>query len=290
MSWKSRRARSADHKMHGEEIGVAWVLEAEAFPRSNDTLEQAVVRAGQRVIRWDDEWWSTERWPLLADTAVIFHGSLGNADKVPRTLPWQPGAYCAVDSFRCSAWYPRTADWLLHRDWQVLPADKLANDPVAALAPMGTPDAVFVRPDSPLKPFAGRVLQLTEISLAALDHGYYYDDPTLPVVVAPVRSVGREWRYVVVDRGVVAGSAYASDGRSALPDDPGGSPWAFAADVARQIDPPEDVYVMDVCEADGRLWLLELNPFSGADLYACRCHDIVAAVGAAALRTKRTHI
>ena len=26
---------------------------------------------------------------------------------------------------------------------------------------------------------------------------------------------------------------------------------------------------MDVCEADGRLWLLELNPFSGADLYAC---------------------
>jgi hypothetical protein len=55
--------------------------------------------------------------------------------------------------------------------------------------------------------------------------------------------------------------------------------------VARQLDPPEDVYVMDVCEADGRLWLLELNPFSGADLYACRCDDVVAAVAAAALRT-----
>ena len=73
-------------------------------------------------------------------------------------------------------------------------------------------------------------------------------------------------------------------GSPALPDDPGGSPWAFASDVAKQLDPPEDVYVMDVCEADGRLWLLELNPFSGADLYACRCDDVVAAVGAAALR------
>lgn len=90
--------------------------------------------------------------------------------------------------------------------------------------------------------------------------------------------------YVIVDRRVVAGSAYESDGRSALPDDPGGAPWAFASDVARQLEPPEDVYVMDVCEADGRLWLLELNPFSGADLYACRCDDVVAAVSAAALR------
>ena len=122
------------------------------------------------------------------------------------------------------------------------------------------------------------------IDFAALDHGFYFDDPALPVVVAPVRAVGREWRYVVVDRRIVAGSAYASDGRSALPDDPRGSPWAFASDVAQQIDPPEDVYVMDVCEADGRLWLLELNPFSGADLYACDCHDVVSAVGNAALR------
>jgi ATP-grasp domain, R2K clade family 3 len=268
------------------EGAVAWVLEAEAFPRTHAALERAIIEAGQRVIRWDDEWWSTERWPALAGATVIFHGSLGNADKVRRTLPWRPGAYCAVDSFRCSAWYPRTAAWLIHRDWQVLPADHLANDPVTTLSSMGEPDAVFVRPDSPLKPFAGRVLRVKEISLASLDHGFYYDDPALPVIVAPVRSVGREWRYVVVDRQVIAGSAYASDGRSALPDDPSGSPWAFASEVARQIDPPEAVYVMDVCEADGRLWLLELNPFSGADLYACRCDNIVAEVGAAALRDK----
>jgi ATP-grasp domain, R2K clade family 3 len=276
--------------MSAEQSRIAWVLEAEAFPRSHEPLEKAIVDAGQRVIRWDDEWWSTERWPLLAETAVIFHGSLGNAQKVRQTLPWKPGAYCAVDSFRCSAWYPGAADWLIHREWRVLPANALVNDPVVALEPLGRLGAVFVRPDSPLKPFAGRVLRLPEISLAALDHGFYYDDPALPVVVAPVRSVGREWRYVVVDRRVVAGSAYASGGRSALPDDPGGSPWAFASDLARQIEPPEDVYVMDVCEADGQLWLLELNPFSGADLYACRCQDIVAAVGGAALQATRTHV
>jgi hypothetical protein len=40
-------------------------------------------------------------------------------------------------------------------------------------------------------------------------HGFYFDDVRLPVVVAPVQPVEREWRYVVVDRSVVAVSALA---------------------------------------------------------------------------------
>jgi nucleotidyltransferase/DNA polymerase involved in DNA repair len=47
---------------------------------------------------------------------------------------------------------------------------------------------------------------------------------------------------------------------------------------AASLNPPEEVYVMDVCEADSKFWLLERNPFSGADLYACSPDDVVAAV------------
>ena len=39
---------------------------------------------------------------------------------------------------------------------------------------------------------------------------------------------------------------------------------------------------MDVCECEGALWLLELNPFSGADLYACDPAAIVEHVSTAA--------
>ena len=86
---------------------------------------------------------------------------------------------------------------------------------------------------------------------------------------------------MVVDGAVVAGSAYAADGRRALPDDPGGEAWAFAAQIAADLPAPERVYVLDVCEADGGLALLELNPFSGADLYACDPGAVVDAVAAA---------
>jgi hypothetical protein len=56
--------------------------------------------------------------------------------------------------------------------------------------------------------------------------------------------------------------------------------------VAGKLNQPEDVYVIDICEADGELRLLELNPFSGADLYACRGDDVVAAVSEAATRAR----
>ena len=54
-----------------------------------------------------------------------------------------------------------------------------------------------------------------------------------------------------------------------------GQAWLFAARVAERITAPDPVYVLDVCEADTGLRLLELNPFSGADLYACNGSAIV---------------
>jgi len=150
---------------------VAWILERDVFPSSHALLEEAVIGAGQRVVLWDDEWWSTRRWPPMTGAPVIFRGSLANAEMVRTTLPWRPGAYCDVNAFRCSAWYPRAAEWLVHRQWRVLPADALVADGATALEPLGNPSAVFVRPDSPLKPFAGRVLPIGGLSLASLDHG-----------------------------------------------------------------------------------------------------------------------
>jgi len=261
---------------------VSWVLEPDVFPTRYSAIVEAVGRAGHAVIRWKDDWWSTGKWPGLADHTVVFHGSLGTAARIRTELPWRPGAFCNTAAFECTAWYPHARDWLLHRQWQTVAANVLTDNPDVALQSLGLPDEVFVRPNSPLKPFAGRVLRRDRITLAALDYGFYYDDPTIAVVVTPVRNIGQEWRYVVVRRSVVAGSAYEADGRVALPDDPSGQPWAFASEVAAGLNPPEEVYVMDVCEADGRFWLLELNPFSGADLYACSADDVVVAVSDAA--------
>jgi hypothetical protein len=257
---------------------MLWVVEGSVFDGTYmERMRQATSALGHRLVPWDDGWWLAGVPEL--DNPVVFHGSLGNAHAIRSQLPgWQPGAFCATDAFHCSAWYPRAEKWLLHARYEILAASQLVAGPGQAFDRIGATDLAFIRPDSPLKPFAGRVLPRGAVSLAALDHGFYYEDEHLPVVVAPVRVVGREWRFVVVNREVVAGSGYVADSRKAVTQTPDSKAWRFAAEVASEMEPPEPVYVLDVCETPEGLRLLELNPFSGADLYACDTNAVVAEV------------
>lgn len=258
---------------------TTWVLESGAFKPAYGAFCHAVHRLGHRRITWDDDWWDGGSLPDLAGDPIIFHGSLGNADRIVRELPWSPGAFCATSQFYCSRWYEKASKWLLHHDWRTTTVAELALAPIEVVGSLARDGMVFVRPDSPLKPFSGRVCSVDEITLEALDFGFYYEDKETPVVIAPVRAVGRESRFVIVDGEVIAGSGYVANGRVAL-DSSDTGPWTFAGEVARSFEAPERVYVLDICESAGDLHLVEINPFSGADLYACDPERVVVAVSA----------
>ncbi len=272
------------YRVKSEAVKTTWVLEPQVFGPGYEAMSNAVREAGHGLVLWDDLWWETGDWPRLSDYSVIFHGSLGNAARVHSDLPWRPGAFCQTRAFYCTAWYPGASQWILNTPWRATTVRELVESTLEVVSCIGSPDSVFVRPDSPLKPFAGRVLPSSAISLDALDFGFYYEDKNLPIVIAPARVVSREWRYVVVSRQVVAGSAYAADGRTALPDQPTGEPWMYATEVASALESPEQVYVMDVCQTEDSLRLLELNPFSGADLYGCDPKAVVEGVSGLAIR------
>jgi hypothetical protein len=261
---------------------MTWVLESDVFPDSHTPLRAAVHDAGHRLVDWNDAWWA-DGYGFPSDiggTHTFFHGSLGNAARINDELNWAPGSFCNASAFRCSTWYDGAREWLLHTDWRSLPANKFVDSADDVAASLGCTDRIFVRPDSPLKPFSGRVLDIASVTLAALDHGFYFDDESLPVVAAPIRNVGREWRFVVVGADVIAGSAYDAATRSAVSDQPDSDAWTYAQSVASAISAPADVYILDVCvcECDGELRLIELNPFGGADLYACDAVAVVRAV------------
>lgn len=261
---------------------VTWVLESDVFPQSDAGLRRAIRDAGHIVVDWDDSWWSDGLPPSLGKSATVFHGSLGNADRIATELEWCPGSYCNTPAFCCSAWYDRARPWLLHADWRILPANVFVANAASIAADLGCSGRVFVRPDSPLKPFSGRVVEAASVTLATLDHGFYFDDDTLPIVVAPVRTVGREWRFVVVNGCIATGSAYDPATRSAVPDTVESNARSVAQTIAASLPPPADVYVLDLCEMEGTLRLLELNPFGGADLYACDSSIVVEFVAGAA--------
>lgn len=263
---------------------VTWILELDVFPNSHDRLRKAIVASGHRIVESRDEWWLHEPPEFDRETPIVFHGSLGNAAVIEMKAIWFPGSFCPVNEFSCTSWYPPASRWLLHRDWRCLPANELIANAADVAAEIGCDERVFVRPDSPLKPFSGRVLEVNSISLKTLDHGFYYEDETLPVIVAPVVDVGREWRFVVVEGRAITGSGYDADTRRAA--DSGGDAVAraLAEEVASTMLPPCPVYVLDICKVGDEYRLIELNPFGGADLYDCDSVAIVEAVSKFSIR------
>lgn len=244
-------------------MNINWILEREIFTDNHDRLAEAATKAGHKVISWDDFWWENGNWPILQNEYVIFHGSLGNASRIASELPWQPGVFCNISAFECHAWYEKAKSWLLHEKWVFSTVSELVSKPEQYLAKIGAPETFFVRPDSPLKPFSGRVIQRDKLSFEALDYGFYYDDKNLPVVITPVSDIGMEWRFIIARQQVIASSAYEASDRTESNFDCPSEIVDYVKEIANAFTPPDQVYVLDVCNTGGKIGVIEINPFNG---------------------------
>ncbi|MFN3152524.1 ATP-grasp domain-containing protein, partial [Bremerella sp.] len=220
---------------------VTWILESEVFPDTHAPLRTAITDSGHDLVDWRDHWWSDGIPTTIPNSPVVFHGSLGNAARIQNQLAWSPGSFCPVESFHCSSWYEAARPWLVHADWLICPAIDLVTDTASIATKLQSDGRLFVRPDSPLKPFSGRVVDTNSLTLAKLDHGFYYDDETLPVVVAPVLQIGDEWRFVVVNQQVITGSAYDPSTRKPKPVGLESAAAVFASQAASELKPPSTV-------------------------------------------------
>ena len=257
---------------------VVWWIETGVFPRTAPRLIEALEAARVSWLPFDDG--ATNRPP--ADACVVFWGSLGAAYDQRVASTWTPGAIGDASRFFCSVYQPHLRAYLANPDVVFTTVKTLVENPRRVIAPLGDAERVFVRPDSPLKPFSGRVVSTGSMTLADLDHGFYYDDDHLPVLVATAKTVGREWRLVVADGMVVAGCEYDS-ARRGRPGQVTDEARRLAAHVASADWQAAPLYVVDIAEVNGAPRVMELNPFSGADLYECDAAAVVdAATGVAA--------
>jgi hypothetical protein len=263
---------------------MLWVLEKGVF-NEHTSLKAEIERQGH-------QWMG----PVKAATTVseeiprVYRGSIEGSKR-------SVGSNFGTFDFNCSSYYPKAGKWSLQQPWVQTTVNQFVSlpGPGVYFEAVGASESVFVRPDRPDKEFSGRVVSKVDAPtigalLKLLDYGVYYDDLNIPIIVSPVRNVGTEYRFVVVDRKVVTGSGY-KDNKPGMPlyedHNPWNyNPWAFAEEIARELDVDAGVYVLDVCRCDDKLFLMELNPFSSADLYNCDPSIVVAAVSEYAARSK----
>lgn len=244
-------------------MALTWVIEPDAFEHHDALLVAAAKAAGHRVMLWND------MMPVqgLGGQRVVFHGSLNVATRVT-DMGWRPGAWCNAAGFMFTEYAEKLRPWLLNGSYHVSTVREQLSS--AALPRR------FMRPNSALKQFAGIVVEGAP-SAMQLGFGFYHDDLDLSVIVAPVANVILEWRFIIVDRRVVSGGGYDANLRS-MWEVGKGEAWGFASAIAATFDAPDPVYALDVAATPSGLRVVEVNPFSSADLYKCDCEPIVSAI------------
>jgi len=77
---------------------------------------------------------------------------------------------------------------------------------------------------------------------------------------------------------VISSSQYAVEGQRAISAGCPSEVKSFTESVLSGVHwRPDPIFMVDVCESEGQLWLVELNSFSGSWLYQCELSSVVAA-------------
>ncbi len=205
--------------------------------------------------------------PLPPDACAIAYGTFPFARQVQLHHPWLPGAWCNPESLDCATYYAHFGQYLLNEHYAIMPGIEAIRQRDWLFQILGEDDEVFARPTSCHKLFVGR--RVSREAFAGILSPTRYD-PATAVVVARPRRIGREWRLVVIGDHVVSGSQYAVNGERAVAPDLPQEVAAYAAAMLAAVRwRPDPIFMLDVCESGGRLWLVELNSFSGSWLYEC---------------------
>jgi hypothetical protein len=265
-----------------------WLLETDGYGTALEPLKIEIRRQGMQFGIVHHQTFtsgyltSVGDHSLVADDCIIFLGTWPLWRHIQLHWPgWIPGGWCATENLDCSAYYPRLVNHLVNGDHRILTGIEAIQRKTELFDRYGRDGQVFVRPDGCVKVFTGRCVDASAFDSAIAPARY---DPATRIVVAPPRTIGREWRLIVAERVPIAASLYYNEGKSCLAENCPPEVSSFAQSVVRQSDwQPDDLFVMDICECDGELRVLELNGFSCAGLYRCNPAPIVATASRLAL-------
>ncbi len=274
-----------------------WIVEDNVFHESIQPLKEEIKNQGMRVEEVGlKHYFGEKSYDMYPEnTCVLVYGSLQLCAKL-RGKPWYPGVIATLDNYRCSTYYAHFGKYLLNNDYVMLPFNELYRRLPDLFSEKGEAGALFIRPDDGYKSFTGNLvyngehedaLKLMEGSIeASIDSSSVCGQPKSSlVVVAPPYNVLKEWRFFVVDRKVITGSRYKTNGKLDIAD--GYDPVAF--EVAQQIVDstqwqPDPAYSLDICKTASGYSLMEIGAFSCSGMYRASLPELVKAVSEVAER------
>jgi hypothetical protein len=275
-----------------------WIIEDGVFGRAIAPLIDEIQSQGHQAKAIDYIRGITDyRSFFPEDECVLFYGSLHIAEQILTQHTqveesWVPGVIGTIQNYFCSHYYPYLNKWLFNSQHYILPlreaSQQIALDPDSLFSDQPT-RRLFIRPDSPLKPFPGGAYSYAELAdLQSFCNRHYLDDLELLVVLAPERQVEAEWRVFIAEGQILSASQYRQFGKPyyqlGMPE----PVHDLAVAIAQQEWQPDPIWVLDLCWSQGTAYLLEINFFSCSAFYYCDFSPIVKAASRIALEQWRS--
>lgn len=257
-----------------------WLIEAGVYGAEADPLLAEIRRQGMlaevvpfKALQKGQSLVVAGR-PLPEGACVLGYGTFPFARQIQLHHRWQPGAWGSPENLDCTAYFAHFGKFLLNQPYGILPGVEAIRQQDWLFKVFGQDDTVFVRLTGCHKLFTGRLSSKDGFTTGLAPTRY---DPATLVVVASPKDIQREWRLIVVGDRVIAGSQYAEEGRKALKPRCPEAVQEYVETMLREVRwRPDPVFMMDVCEADGLLSLVELNGFSCSWLYQCDLPAVVS--------------
>lgn len=225
------------------------------------------------------------RVDLGAQNCVIMYGTKQFVDMINKSGPFQPGGLGNNSRTSATEYMSNLPlEWLLNRKgifttwcqfkerkddwWQIFPGEKL-----------------FVRPNSGMKTFAGQTVSLEDWDedIRTIDQLTSVMPETL-MMVAPINDLQGEFRFVVAEGEIIAGSEYRWDNKLDIRRDWPEECFELAQRVAQHPWQVDIAYTCDVALTDDGPKVVELNGFCSAGLYACDMNKVVEGISRVAWR------
>jgi hypothetical protein len=203
---------------------------------------------------------------------VVVYGSIGS-QKLADQQEWSPGVFTGPE-INETVLQEKFGDMYLNSDAKVCKFRDLPG--------IITSGEVFIKPNTDTKEFAGTVIEAEKMQwwIANMMKSGYLEESFLDneVLFSKPKTIGCEWRIVVVDGKIAAHSVYRQYGIV--------KPEIWLPKETEEfiknsitVYKPLPVYVLDVCQIDdGSFKVIEMNTFNSAGWYACDVNTVMTSV------------
>ena len=229
-----------------------WIIERDVFPaEEEERLRSVLIDRSIDHAAFSGSAIRTQLPAVEADT--ILRGSCWLFQQLERQASWRSDLWGCETAFDYTNYAPRYSSFLLNHPFHSLSFHELCWKREEFLPHAAS--AIFVRPDTGMKSIDGQLVTHGGFDAWMKGCQLLQLPGSARLIVAEPRKIEEEYRCIVVDGAMIAGSRYRPTRCEGCPQ----GVREFVHRIATEVTPPSRAYAIDIAVTQAGLSIIEIG-------------------------------